>query len=73
MTFEMSLQFEDKDMEYMEGLVEGRDPAILANGNDGEAAPPAAKRNKVWIKLFTNKEVLFLYFNFEYVDMCTGC
>ncbi len=42
-------------MDYLEekGLGEAQDPAKVTNGNYGEEAPPAVKRNKVWIKFCT--------------------
>ncbi len=55
----MASDSEVKLMDYLEeqGLDEAQDPANVTNGNNGEGAPPAVKRNKVWIYLF--KEVCY--------------
>ncbi len=63
-------------MDYMEqqGLGGIHKPGIVengqgngANGKNGDEAPPAAKRNKVWITVFSNiKEVVLLVLIFEF-------
>ncbi len=59
----MSSDSEANNMDYMDGFDDSRKPTMAATGNNangnsgdvknGDGAPPAAKRNKVWIKLLT--------------------